>query len=77
MAVLLAQLSEPPSLGARRPDLPEAADRVLARALAKAREKRYGSCGDFADAMREALAWPPTITAAPPPGPGRRPSRLI
>ena len=60
LAVLLAHLSEPPpSLVSRRPDLPEAADRVLARALAKVPEKRYGSCGDFADALREALGLAP------------------
>jgi serine/threonine-protein kinase len=56
MAVLFAHLSEPPpSLGSRRPGLPAAADRVLARALAKAPEKRYGSCAEFADALRESL----------------------
>jgi serine/threonine protein kinase len=55
-AVLLAHLSEPPpSLGSRQPGLPAAADEVLARALAKAPEHRYRSCGDFADALREAL----------------------
>jgi serine/threonine protein kinase len=82
LAVLLAHLSEPPpSLSSRRPDLPEAADRVLARALAKVPEKRYGSCGDFADALREALGLapfhprsfsfapdhPPTQMVSPPP----------
>jgi hypothetical protein len=35
MAVLLAHLSEPPSLAGRRPDLPATVDRVMARALAK------------------------------------------
>jgi serine/threonine protein kinase len=56
MAVLLAHLSEPPpSLVARRPGLPAAADRVLARALAKVPEKRYPTCAEFADALREAL----------------------
>ena len=56
MAVLLAHLSEPPpSLRSRRPDLPAAADQVLARALAKDPGKRYRSCGDFANALREAL----------------------
>ncbi len=56
MAILLAHLSEPPpSLVARRPDLPVAADLVLARALAKTPEKRFGSCADFADALRAAL----------------------
>jgi serine/threonine-protein kinase len=60
MAVLFAHLSEPPpSLGSRRPGLPGAADRVLARALAKAPEKRYGSCAEFADALREALGLTP------------------
>jgi hypothetical protein len=60
MAVLFAHLSEPPpSLAARRPGLPEAADAVLARALAKVPEKRYGSCVDFADALREALGLAP------------------
>jgi serine/threonine protein kinase/sugar lactone lactonase YvrE len=60
MAVLLAHLSEPPpSLSSRRTDLPAAADQVLARGMAKAPEKRYASCGDFAGALREALGLAP------------------
>jgi eukaryotic-like serine/threonine-protein kinase len=60
MAVLLAHLSEPPpSLSARRPGLPAAADEVLARGMAKVPEKRYASCRDFADALREALGLAP------------------
>ena len=56
MAVLLAHLSEPPPpLSSRRPGLPAAADQVLARAMAKVPEKRYGSCREFADALRDAL----------------------
>jgi hypothetical protein len=56
MAVLLAHLSEPPpSVCSRRPGLPVAADQVLARAMAKVPEKRYGSCREFADALRDAL----------------------
>lgn len=56
MAVLLAHTSEPPApVSAQRPDLPAATDQVLARALAKAPEKRFGSCGEFAEALREAL----------------------
>jgi serine/threonine protein kinase len=44
MAVLLAHLSEPPpSLGSRRPDLPAAADQVLARALAEAADVRVAA----------------------------------
>ena len=69
----------------RRPDLPAAADQVLARALAKAPEDRYASCRDFADALREALGLAPyhrrspVITpvhpplSAPPARPGHGP----
>ena len=65
MAVLLAHVSAPPpSLGA---GLPETADRVLARALAKVPEKRYRSCQDFADALREALGLAPYISVSPAP----------
>ncbi len=60
MAVMYAQLSEPPPpLAARRPDLPPAVDRVFARALAKAPADRYPSCRDFADALRAAFGLAP------------------
>ncbi len=60
MAVLLAHLSEPPPpLSSRRPGLPGAADQVLARAMAKVPESRYGSCREFADALRDALGVAP------------------
>jgi eukaryotic-like serine/threonine-protein kinase len=56
MAVLYAHLStSPPLLTSRRPDLSSAVDDVLLRALAKAPEGRYASCGEFADALRMAL----------------------
>jgi serine/threonine protein kinase len=72
--VLLAHLSvPPPSVVSRMPDLPGAVDQVLARAMAKAREKRYASCQDFAHALREALGVTPydpqtstTASAIPP-----------
>jgi YVTN family beta-propeller protein len=71
MAVLFAHLSQPPpSLVARRPDLPGAADKVLAKALAKAPEKRFESCRDFAEALREALGRPPYLPAGAGPAPG-------
>jgi len=66
IAVLFAHLSEPPpSLSSRRPGLPDAADRVLARALAKTPEERYGSCSEFADALREALGLTPYNSHGP------------
>ena len=76
MAVLFAHLSQPPpSLVTRRPDLPRAVDQVLARALAKAPEKRYGCCRDFADALREALGITPRIPAVAAPAAGPPPPR--
>ena len=56
MAVIYAHASEsPPSLTQRRPDLPWAVDGVFARALAKTPAERFGSCQEFADALRQAL----------------------
>jgi serine/threonine protein kinase/Tol biopolymer transport system component len=78
-AVIYAHLSvPPPSLVSRRPDLPAAVDPVVAKAMAKTTEKRYESCGDFADALREALgvtsyhrrssaSAPPSLPPQPPP----------
>ena len=60
MAVMYAQLSEPPPLlTSRRPDLPPAADQVFARALGKAPADRYASCREFADALRAAFGLQP------------------
>ena len=78
MAVLLAHLSEPPpSLCSRRPDLPAATDRVLARALAKAPEDRYLSCRDFADALREALGLAPYHPRGPASGPDHPQTQIV
>ena len=71
MAVISAQLSEPPpSLSARRPGIPAAADQVIAQALAKSPADRYGRCLDFAEALLAAcglgtVPHPPTRLAAP------------
>jgi serine/threonine protein kinase len=56
-AVLWAQMSQPPPrVTAMRPDLPAAADEVLARALAKNPLDRFPTCADFVNALDLALA---------------------
>ena len=67
LAALYAHLyAPPPRLTAVRHDLPETIDHVLARALAKAPEDRFDSCGDFADALRDALGVAPYDPGRPP-----------
>ena len=59
-AVIWAHMSMPaPPLTSRQPGLPAAVDAVLAKALAKAPRDRYGSCREFADALRIALGLAP------------------
>ncbi len=66
LAMLYAHLSaRPPRVTSVRPDLPGAVDQVLARALAKAPEDRYGSCGAFAGALRAALGVEPYDSSGP------------
>jgi len=71
--LMYAQLyAPPPAATARRADLPEAVDAVLATALAKDPADRYRSCGQFAWELRAALGPRPGRPAAPPPrSPGR------
>jgi serine/threonine-protein kinase len=67
IALMWAQLSEsPPSLRERRPELPEAIDRVISRALAKSPAERYPTCMDFAVALRAASVAEPPGPAGPP-----------
>jgi serine/threonine protein kinase/sugar lactone lactonase YvrE len=62
LTVMAAHLyAAPPSLRARRPDLPGDADQVLAKGMAKSPADRYDSCGDFAEALRQALGLAPYI----------------
>ena len=64
VAVMYAHLNDaPPPL--RRSDLPDEADEVLARALAKAPADRYGSCREFAAALRQALGLGGSRKSAP------------
>jgi Protein kinase domain len=74
-AVMYAHVHEPPPPATgRRPELAPEVDGVLAKALAKAPGDRYGSCAEFADALRGALGFEPYVTGpAPrsgPPHPG-------
>lgn len=74
LAILFAHVNaDPPALTGPRPDLPAAADLVMARALAKASADRYPTCQDFTEALRGALGLPPYTSgfryaAAPVPG---------
>jgi serine/threonine protein kinase/DNA-binding beta-propeller fold protein YncE len=55
VAVMWAQISAPPpALTSQRPDLPAAVDEVMAKALAKVPAERYGTCPEFAAALRQA-----------------------
>jgi serine/threonine-protein kinase len=66
LTLLLAHLTaSPPALTERRPDLPAAADPMMARALAKAPDERYPSCLEFTEALRDALGLPPYQPASP------------
>jgi serine/threonine-protein kinase len=62
--------AEPPSLSSECPDLPATVDRVIKKALAKAREDRYDTCGELISEMNRALnpsqpiATPPTFHTA-------------
>ena len=73
-ALLYAQLTEaPPRPSDRRPELPEAVDAVLARALAKAPAERFATCGELAAALAGALAG---AAPAPPVAPSSLPARI-
>jgi predicted Ser/Thr protein kinase len=62
--VLYAHIQDPPpKLTAVRPELPEAIDAVIEKALAKDPDGRYPSCGELVDAAREAL-FPGGVPAA-------------
>ncbi|MFB7875562.1 protein kinase [Nocardia sp. NPDC056064] len=53
---VMGHLSQPvPRLSASRPDLPPAIDGVIARAMAKRRDERFGSASEFTEAIRDAL----------------------
>jgi streptogramin lyase/predicted Ser/Thr protein kinase len=56
LATLWAHVHDPPPKPTESdPDLPEAVDAVIARALAKEPDERYATCHELAEAAREAL----------------------
>lgn len=69
------QYHRPPPLTEKRPDMAPAVDVVMAKALAKIPEDRYGTCLEFVAALRVATgngarghAHPPTQVVPRPPG---------
>jgi serine/threonine protein kinase len=67
MATLFAHLNDPvPPLARYRGDLPPGTDAVLGRGLAKEPRDRYDHCGEFAAALRDALAQSGPASAARP-----------
>jgi serine/threonine protein kinase len=79
-ALLQAHVAQPPpTLTSRRPELPAAADDVVARALAKAPEERYPSCREFAAALAGSLGLrppPPTLVRSAGPVSGPPPNQV-
>ncbi|MET8774814.1 protein kinase [Nocardia sp. NPDC004654] len=79
--VVMGHLSKPvPRLTATRPDLPPAVDAVLARAMAKQRAERFGSCSEFTTAFRDVLEGKHVVMPAAPtvhPVEDRRPEQRV
>jgi serine/threonine-protein kinase len=69
IALIYMQLNDPlPMPNTIRPDLPDEAQRVILKALAKEPNTRYPSCRDFAAAFSLAIGLPPpAATISPPP----------
>jgi hypothetical protein len=62
VAVLNAHLhAEPPQLHKKQPELPEALDRVVAKALSKSPLDRHATCGELIAAARDALVAGPHV----------------
>ncbi|MFE7031900.1 serine/threonine-protein kinase [Streptomyces sp. NPDC057621] len=67
MALLWAhQYDVPPAVSGKRPELAGGVDGVLAKALAKSPDDRYGSCLAFVAALRAAAVGEPERAWAPP-----------
>ena len=65
VSVIYAHMQErPPSLSAKRPDLPIELDAVVAKAMAKRKEDRYDRCRDLIDAAGASLGHQPAPGAS-------------
>ena len=65
MATMWAHINEPPPLlSASRPELPLALDAVVAKAMAKAPDDRYPTCGELAAAAEAAASADTGVVAA-------------
>ena len=72
LAILWAQISAtPPPVTSLRPELPEAVNGVLLKALAKAPADRYDSCLEFAAELRAACGIRPDPASDPGTQPGQ------
>lgn len=69
LAVMHAHLSMPPPLlSDTRPEFPKTLDRVIARALAKDKDERYGTCTEYIRAARAAVLDQPVLFSRDEPG---------
>jgi serine/threonine-protein kinase len=67
VATLWAHIQlEPPRVTHQRPDVPAAFDEVIATALAKSPDDRYGGCRAFVLAVRSAVTMPPVEIGGDP-----------
>jgi YVTN family beta-propeller protein len=74
IAVVYAQLEEPPPKpSARRPELGEAINKVIAKAMAKSPADRYATAGEFVDAAHASLG----LSSSVMPAAGRRSRRAL
>jgi serine/threonine-protein kinase len=70
VGVIYAHLSEaPPRPSAARPELPDGLDTVIAKALEKAPDRRFGSCGDLMAAARAVVDAAGPLSETSPPRP--------